>query len=653
MKKKKFNNLKFFLKTLNAGRRFFIAAVLATVLSVLMSALFPQAVKAVMDFIINNETEINDPLSQLSLNAVNLLGGRDFIRDSLWIVAAVLVVIGLFQALGSLFSRYCSLQCGEKVARQMKNGLFSHIQRLPYSWHASVQTGDIIQRATSDADLIKRFISSNFIEIARMVFTIVISLTIMLVMDWSLALIAVGFAPVIIIYSALFFKRIATNFKAADEAEGAVTARLQENLTGIRVVRAFGRRDYESALFKEKNDYYVTFWTRLGNTFGTFWSSGDLITGIQILAVLIVGAVMTANQTISVGMLLAFLAYNQMVIWPCRNLGRMLGEAGKTKISLSRIVEIMDAEEEEGGGITPEIRGDVEFADVRFSYDKEEAVTGAEAAGVVSSDDGRRDEDITPYNGDRLSNDISGEVGGDKRGEVKSNNGGGEKMLLDGVSFKISRGSVTGILGSTGSGKSTAAYLLTRLYETKSGRILLDGIDITTIDKAHLRRNVALVTQDAFLFSKTVAENVAISMPSVDMGEVKRYTKIADLDASSEDFKDGYETMIGERGVTLSGGQRQRVAIARTLISRPPVIIFDDSLSAVDTETELEIRKALKAELKDATVILISHRITTLMNADKIIVLNDGRVEAEGTHGELLEKEGLYKRIYEIQSGAI
>lgn len=351
--------------------------------------------------------------------------------------------------------------------------------------------------------------------------------------------------------------------------------------------------------FRDKNDAFAKLWIRLGTLSGLYWGVGDLITGLQVVTIIVLGAAEAVNGSISAGEFVAFASYNTTLVWPIRGLGRILSDMSKAGVSFERVDYIIRGEEEAYSGQKKSVdppAEDVQFSHVSFSYED------------------------------------------------------GQKVLSD-VSFEIPAGSTFGILGGTGSGKSTIVQLLTRLYDCgeEDGSIRLGGREIREIPLEELRSKVGMVLQEPFLYSRTIKENICASRPDASMEEIRKAAQIACVDDAIMSFPDGYDTLVGERGVTLSGGQRQRVAIARMLLSRSPVMIFDDSLSAVDAKTDYQIRSALQKERGESTLILISHRITTLMGADQILVLNQGKMEELGTHEELIEKEGIYRKIYEIQ----
>ena len=446
----------------------------------------------------------------------------------------------------------------------------------------------------------KNFVSEQLTNVFRVFILLILSLAFMLSMDLTLTLIAFVPMPLIIWYSLHFHTKFRAGFLDCDENEGKLSTMAQENLTGVRVVRAFGRERYEKDRFEAHNRYYTGLWEKLGTTMSLYWSSADVLSGIQILLVVVFGALFCIRGRMQAGEYVAFISYNAMLMWPIRMLGRMISEMSKAGVSIERIKYILDSEPERDpdDAITPPITGDIVFDHVSFAY-----------------------ENCPP-------------------------------MLRD-VSFTMKAGTTLGILGGTGSGKSTMMYLLDKLYplDEKNGTISIGGVDIRRIRTDWLRRNIGIVLQEPFLFSRTISENIAIACDGTDLNSIKAAAAAACLDETVESFAKGYDTFVGERGVTLSGGQKQRAAIARTLTGSTPIMIFDDSLSAVDTETDAKIRARLEERFGEASVILISHRITTLSKADLILVLDNGRIVEQGTHDELRTAGGIYQSIYEIQSG--
>ena len=557
-----------------------------------LGSLTPQVVRVAVDCVLGSEPF---PGAVTALAPPSLLAAAPMTQ--LFAAAGFLLVVAVLSGLCTYGSRMGTANASENFVKSLRDALYRHIQRLPYEWHVRHSTGEIIQRCTSDVEVVRNFVTNQLLEVCRIVFLVGFSLAVMLSMNARMTLIAVCFLPVILAYSLFFYSKIAKRFLTADEAEGELSATVQENLTGVRVVRAFGREAYEVERFDKKNERFASLWIRLGGLLSAYWGIGDLITGLQILTVICVGVMQTVSGAITLGEFLAFVAYNQTLIWPVRGLGRILSEMSKAGVSIERLAYILESEPETepGRALTPPMDRDIVFEHVSFSY--------------------------------------------------------GEQPVLRDVSFTIPAGKTFAVLGATGSGKSTMMHLLDRLYDLEPGcgRITIGGTDIADISRAYLRRNIGIVLQEPFLFSRTIRENIAAVRPGATMEEVRRHAGTAHVDEAILEFADGYDTIVGERGVTLSGGQKQRVAIARTLMLDAPILIFDDSLSAVDAETDAEIRASLHQAKGSATVILISHRITTLMQADCILVLQDGRVAEVGSHDELMTRGGLYREIYDLQ----
>lgn len=572
---------KLILRFFKGSKKYFVAAVIASLATTILNALTPQIFRFSIDEVLTGDKYV-------------------FLSEHLWIVSLLLVGVAILSGLSMFISRTNTAKAGENFAKNMRDALFIHVQKLPMKWHDQNQTGDIIQRCTSDVEVIRNFVVTQLLEVFRTVFLVVVSFAIMVSMNVKLSLVTLAFVPIVVAYSTIFYRLIAKRFTAADEAEGELSTVVQENATGVRVVRAFGREKFEMDRFREKNDIFAKLWIRLGTISGLYWGVGDLITGLQVVTIIVLGAIEAVNGSISVGEFIAFASYNTTLVWPIRGLGRILSDMSKAGVSFERVDYIIrgkeEAYEQEMGKKEQEPRYDITFSDVTFAYEH------------------------------------------------------GNEVLKH-VDFQIKQGETFGILGGTGSGKSTVIQLLTRLYELadEQGKILIGGVNIREIPLEILRKNVGMVLQEPFLYSRTIRENIAAANPDASFEEIRNAAKIACVDDAIMSFADGYETLVGERGVTLSGGQRQRVAIARMLLQKAPIMVFDDSLSAVDSETDALIRHALKEHMQDATVILISHRVTTLMGADKIMVLNQGEIEEMGTHQELIKQDGIYRKIYDIQ----
>ena len=559
----------------------FSVALVCACLSMVLNAVTPQIIKITVDSILGTEPAALPKALQgvLSLDILQ----SDPIR-ALWMAAGAVIVVALLRGLCSYGQRIHLSKGSERFVKGIRDDLYRHIQHLSYAWHTAHSTGEIIQRCTSD------------VEVVRTVFLIILYLSIMFSMNVKLSLVAVLFIPIVGLSSGVFYKKISSRFQVADEAEGELTTCAQENLTGVRVVRAFGRERYEVDRFNRRNQRFSQLWIRLGKLLSIYWASGTLLTCLQVMVIILVGTVETVHGNMTLGAFLAFITYNEALAWPVRSLGRVLSDMSKAGVSLDRVGYILQAQEEQD---VPEAQeattGDIEFDHVSFGYE-------------------------------------------------------GQPVLRD-VSFTIPAGSTFAILGGTGSGKSTLVHLLDRLYDLPEGQgtITIGGVDIRKMKRESLRRQIGLVLQEPFLFSQTIRENISATKPQATEEELRRAAAIACVDEAITEFPDGYETVVGERGVTLSGGQKQRVAIARMLVQQAPIMVFDDSLSAVDAQTDAKIRAALRESLDKSTVILISHRITTLMQADRILVLDGGRVADLGSHRELISRPGTYKDIYDIQ----
>ncbi len=592
--------LLFFLK---GSWGWFGLSIAAACLTSLLDLISPKIISYTVDSVIDQSPSKSSGALQ---GLFEKLGGAGYLRERLWVIAGLVVMTALLANLLRYCNRLTNSIAAEKLVKRMRDQLFAHIEALPFSWYSQNHTGDIIQRCTSDVETIKNFVADQLTSLFRIVILMALALYSMARVHGGLTAVSAAFFPVIVGYSFFFHSRIGDAFRHADEEEGKLSSIAQENLTGVRVVRAFGRESYEKERFETQNKNYTAMWIRLMRLLSAFWSSSDLISGLQVMTVTAAGAVLCVRGQLSAGQYIAFIYYNSMLTWPVRSLGRVVADLSKAGISIDRIRYIMNAETETDSksAAKPPMNRDIVFSHVTFRY------------------------------------------GPDRR------------KVLDDVSFTVKAGSTVGILGGTGSGKSTLMYLLDRLYELseEGGAITVGGTDVRDINRLWLRQHIGMVLQEPFLFSRTLEENIAIAKETEEesgshahLEEVQKAARIASLDGAIRHFAKGYDTFVGERGVTLSGGQKQRTAIAQMLVREPDIMVFDDSLSAVDAKTDGQIRQALQESSGDATVLLIAHRITTLMHADQIIVLDRGKIAQMGTHEELLEQEGIYRRIYELQ----
>ncbi len=583
-------------KFLKGSKRYFLVTVIAAAVTALADMLQPQIIRAAVDCALGGR---EGDFPAFVMDAVNSIGGFSYLGENLWIMALAILVVAVFQVASQYIFRVYNTRASETLVKSMRDQLFSHIQRLPFSWHMKNRTGDIIQRCTSDIETTKNFLSEQLTSVFRIVILLILSITFMVSMHGRLTLIALIPMPLILLYSLHFHKKIHDGFMACDENEGKLSAMAQENLTGVRVVRAFGQERAEMDKFTKQNDYYTSLWINMAKIMSKFWSTSDIFSGIQVMLVVVFGAYFCIRGTLTEGEYIAFISYNSMLVWPIRQLGRMISEMSKAGVSIDRVAFIMNSpvESDAPDAVDAPMDGDIRFEHVSFAYEN-------------------------------------------------------SPELLHDISFTIKSGTTLGILGGTGSGKSTLMLLLDKLYPLETGSITIGGRDIRQIRTEHLRRNIGMVLQEPFLFSRTIAENISIASPEIDLEAIRSAAAAAALDETITSFASGYETMVGERGVTLSGGQKQRAAIARMLMNETPIMIFDDSLSAVDTQTDAKIRSAIQQRFGKSSVILISHRITTLSAADHIIVLDRGRIAEQGTHEELKQGGGIYQKIYEAQSGA-
>lgn len=566
----------------------FIISILASAAFTFFSTLIPQVVSFAINYVIGE----NEPAESFSW-LVSLFGGLNFLKENMWLLAAGIASLAIFAAISAYLRMYINTRATQSFMRRMRNTLFSHVQRLPLSWHAEHRTGDIIQRCTSDADTICNFVSNQLINLFRIVILIIFSLTFMFIMNVKLALIAAVFVPLFIIGGYLFHRYARRHFKKCDEEEGVLSTLAQENFTGVRVVRAFGREKYERDKFEKQNVYYTGLWLKILNKMAVYWTVNNFIAAAQGMLMVVVGAVFCVKGQLSAGEFVAFITYNAMLMGPVRELGRIISNMSKAGVSLGRIAEILNAKEEDYGE-SKALSGDIELKDVSFSYEE------------------------------------------------------GKPVLKD-VSVKVPQGTTLGIIGASGSGKSTLVQLLVKLMPLSGGDIFIGGKSFKDIPLSTLRENIGLVLQESYVYTRTVGENIAMASNGASQEDIEDAARCACVDDNIKAFANGYDTVVGERGVTLSGGQKQRVAIARTLMRKTPYLIFDDSLSAVDSETDFSIRRNLRERNAGATVIIISHRITTVMHADNIIVLDGGKITESGTHAELLNAGGLYRKIYDVQ----
>ena len=582
------------------------AALLALIPSAVLLYLAPLIPKVVLDQVLPENPE---EATSFSRAIVSALGGRETLRENLWIAGiAVFVVTIAAGGFTYLRGRWAAI-ASERIVRRLRERLYDHLQRLPIGWHHTANTGDLIQRCTSDVDTVRQFLASQVVEIGRALVMFMVPLPLMLAIDPKMTLAAVVLMPVIVAFSYFFFRRVRRAFLAVDEAEGAMTGVLQENLVGIRVVRAFARQKHEEAKFAERNSTHRRLDQRLYRNLSVFWSTSDLLCFAQLVLVIGYGGYRLLEGTLPVCSFYWYLAAVNLFLWPMRFMGRILTELGKATVAIGRIAEILESPEE----------------------------TQPEAALVAAEESRQREAALAGPRGEIAFEDV--------RFEVEDG-----KPILDAIDFRIAPGETIALIGPSGAGKSTIARLLLRFIDPTAGTIRFDGRDIATIPRQQMRARIAVVLQDPFLYSKTVRENIRLGRKSATTDDITRAASESSIHDSISDFANGYDTTVGERGVTLSGGQRQRVALARALVDRPDVLILDDALSAVDTDTEGWILEALRARQGGHTTLLIAHRLSTLLHADRIFVLDGGRIAQQGTHAELAACSGLYQRLWRLEN---
>ncbi len=548
-------------------------------------------------------------------------GGRATLAQNLWVAAGAVV---LFTAVSGFLSylkdRWATL-ASETVTRRLRDRLYDHLQHLPCSYHDKAQTGDLVQRCTSDVETVKGLIGGQMVELVRPVVMLAGVLPFMLMLSVKMTILAMAMIPLIILFAIIFFSKVKTAFKASDEAEGAMTTVLQENLTGIRVVRAFARQDFECEKFARGNALFRDTTYKLIRLMAIYWSSSDFLCHIQNGLVLVFGAYWILQGELGVGSLFAFVAYENMFMWPVRQTGRILTDLGKAQVSLGRLREILSHPVEHPAVLGAD--GDLGSSGLKGEGGPKGRVrVMPQATPALAGSIAIRDLSYT-FNG---------------------------KSVLDGVSLDVKAGQTIAILGPSGSGKSVLIHLLLRMYDYEQGSILIDGRELRDMDRKAIRGQVGVVLQEPFLYSKTLKDNIGLGRRGVAEREIHQAGQAACIHESIMEFEKAYDTLVGERGVTLSGGQRQRVALARALLRDPAILILDDALSAVDTRTESMILATLKRRHGRRTTLLISHRLSALKQADTILVLEGGRVVQSGTHDELLATDGLYRRLWQIQS---
>ena len=529
-----------------------------------------------------------------------VLGQQGGDRGIFALIALGFLGLAVLEGGFTFLSGKLAAQTAEGVTQRLRNYLYDHIQRLTFTYHDHTQTGQLIQRATSDVDALRRFFADQALGMGRIVLLFTVNFAALLQLNWRLALLSIVIIPFIVLASALFFRRITKAYERYQAQEASLSTRLQENLSGVRVVKAFARQSYEAEKFELENWEKFRRGRQLLRMHAFYWPTTDILSGAQMLLGFTAGAIMAINGTITVG---TYLAYAGLVVWiifPMRSLGRLIVQMSTGLVSYGRVVEVISQQREPllEGSYRPAgpVRGEIAFENVCFEYETDAPV-------------------------------------------------------LREISFQASPGETIALLGSTGSGKTTLVNLLPRFYEYQRGSLTLDGVTLKHYPRAFLRQQIGIVEQEPFLFSRTIRDNISYGVGrAVSDAEVEAVARAAAIHDVITRFGDGYDTLVGERGVTLSGGQKQRIAIARALLKNPRILILDEATSSVDTETETEIRSALERLMQGRTSFIIAHRVQSLMRADLILVLDAGRIVQRGKHEQLLAEDGLYRQIFDLQA---
>jgi len=515
-------------------------------------------------------------------------------------LGGMFIVISLLRSATSFSSSAITAASTEKAVKKLRDRLFLHLQHLPMEYYSKTPTGELIQRCTGDVETVRKFASMQVVESIRMAAIFTGAVYMMMLINVQYALITICTFPIVLIGSFYFFKKESEIWTKHEAEQDKLTAMVQENLSGIRVVKAFAKEKHEIDKFTGQNERKRRWGLRLLKLHSIYWPGSDVMVYLQYAIANFAGVYFVLNNQITVGEYTAFYTYAAFVTWPLRRFAQLISEMGMTSVAIKRIYSILNTKKEDYSGFGNMGRGlfgSIEFDNVFYKYSESD-----------------------------------------------------EHNVLNGVSFRINPGEKVALLGPTGSGKSTIISLLMRFYEAQSGAILIDGKNINEYSRSYLRSKIGVVLQKPFLFSTSLKENIAYVKPDTEMDEVVESAKIANIhDIIVDNFPNAYDTVVGEKGVTLSGGQKQRVALARTLLKDPDILVLDDSTSSVDTETEFEIQKALRGITDGKTIIVIAHRITSVQDCDRIIVLDKGRVIEQGTHDELIKNNGFYKKIFDIQ----
>lgn len=580
----------------------FAASLLA--LSSLFRMLGPKVLQVTVDsvaFLLGegaDQTQTADGITTFIYRALPELK-MEKLGSILLVLGVIYLLISLLRAGAAFASKVMVASYAESALRNLRKRIFNHLQSLPIAYHRNANTGELIQRSTGDISTIRGFIMDQVVQVVRMLGIFIGAAYLMFLVHPTYALLAMVLVPFIGLSSFFFFQKEMKVWEEHEDEADKLTNVVAENLSGIRVVKAFAREEEEKAKFDERNEAKLAIGLRHMKLHAFFWPFADYLVHMQLTISVVAGGYFVLNNAITLGELTSFYIYALMVTWPMQRIGRILSQMGMSKVAMQRITTILEAEPEvlDGQALTEPIKGKIEFRNVSFAY---------------------------PSNK--------------------------ETKTIDNVSFTVDTGSQLGIIGPAGGGKSTLIQLLLRFYEPDQGVILIDDQEITEMHKTDLRRRIGTALQNSFLFSTTIEGNISYARSSYEQDDLLSYARSSQIDQVMHIFSEGYQTFVGEKGVSLSGGQKQRIALARALMSQPDVLVLDTATSAVDSETEFEIQTALKKQIAGKTSIVVAHRISSIQNADQIIVLDNGRLVEDGKPEDLAKANGFYAKMLSVQT---